>query len=113
MQEQFKSQQEQSVSTKEEDEKIGTETIETEKIGAEKIGAKTIGTEKIGAETIGTEKIGAEKIIDFMKQNNLEPHDLALALSMVLARTTNRTEAEQHIVDANSKDQLNATDIEH
>ena len=103
MQEQFKSQQEQSVSTKEEDEKIGTETIETE----------TIGTEKIGAETIGTEKIGAEKIIDFMKQNNLEPHDLALALSMVLARTTNRTEAEQHIVDANSKDQLNATDIEH
>lgn len=42
---------------------------------------------------------GAEKIIEFMKQNNLEAHDLALALSMTLARTTDRTHAEQHIVN--------------
>lgn len=50
------------------------------------------------------EKIGAEKIIEFMKQNNLEPNDLALALSMLLARTTDKKNAEQHILNAFDKD---------
>ena len=44
-----------------------------------------------------TQPTGAERIIEFMKQNNLEPHDLALALSMTLARTTDKNNAEKHI----------------
>lgn len=39
-----------------------------------------------------------------MEQENLEPHDLALALSMVLAKTTDRTDAKQHILNTTDKD---------
>lgn len=50
------------------------------------------------------EKIGAQKIIDFMKQNNLDSHDLSLALAMVLGKTTDRTTAEQQIISTVSKE---------
>lgn len=54
------------------------------------------------------EQIGAQKIIEFMKQNNLDSHDLSLALSMLLARTTAKTNAEQHIISVIEKDKENS-----
>lgn len=50
------------------------------------------------------EILGAQKIIEYMKRENLEPHDLALALSMMLAKTTDKANAEQHIIDSTVKD---------
>lgn len=54
---------------------------------------------------------GAERIIEFMEQNNLEPHDLSLALSMVLARTTDRANAEQHIISEVDKNKENPENV--
>lgn len=56
------------------------------------------------------EKNGAQKIIEFMEQNNLEAHDLSLALSMVLARTTDKTNAEQYIINAINRGRENSED---
>lgn len=52
----------------------------------------------------GEEKTGAEKIIEYMRQNNLDSQDLVLAVTMVLARTADKTNAEQHIVMDINKD---------
>ena len=65
----------------------------------EKDGDKTQQASELDSLQEEHEKTGAEKIIEFMRQNKLEPHDLSLALSMVLARTTDITNAEQHIVE--------------
>ena len=54
-------------------------------------------------EMVNKEKTGAEKIMEFMKQNNLSTNDLALALSMSMAKTTDKIKAEQHIVNEVNK----------
>lgn len=82
MQEQFKSQQR-------EDDKNKTSVLG-------KFPKETVES-KIEQPTI--EKTGAEAIIDFMKQHNLGFHDLTLALSMTVAKTTDITNAEQQIIN--------------
>ncbi len=59
------------------------------------------------------DRTGAEKIIEFMKQNGLGPHDLTLALTMTLAKTSDRTNAEQHIVSRTNSDRENSDSEAH
>lgn len=80
--------------------KLILETLE------ERFTERQIEEEKVESKTeqTGKEKTGAEKIIEFMRQNNLESNDLALALSMSLARTTDKINAGQHIVNEINND---------
>lgn len=57
------------------------------------------------------EKTGAEKIIEFVEQNNLTPHDISLALTMMLAKVTDKTNAEQHIVNQLDKNKENSQNV--
>lgn len=57
------------------------------------------------------EKTGAEKIIEFVEQNNLTPHDISLALTMMLAKATDKTNAEQHIINQIDKNKETSQNV--
>lgn len=60
---------------------------------------------------LSSQQTGAEKILEFVNNNNLDSHDLSLALSMTLAKTTDKTNAEQHIVNEYDRSEEKTEDV--